>query len=144
MYYYVGANVSICAHDVLVAGRSTRHHTPPRTSYCWIPSTLDLQYNVFRQTQHIRHFLRGKSPIVSSFSFLLSFLDLSQVTTRYVDLQPVGMGSSFLLFLFLYSVFLPLDTGAFGLVWYAFSFLAGLSPPTLYQRIHPAVLRKIN
>jgi len=28
-------------------------------------------------------------------SFLVSFLNLSQVTTRYVDLQPVGMGPSF-------------------------------------------------
>jgi hypothetical protein len=58
--YYVGARVNVCGHDVLVAGRSTRHLTPPRTPYCWIPSPLDLKYNVFRQTQHIRHIVRGK------------------------------------------------------------------------------------
>ena len=69
---------------------------------------------------------------------LLSFLShcsshsyLSQVTTRYVDLQPVGMGPSFSS-LSLSGAFLPLNTGAFGLVWYAFSFPGLVSFRQLY------------
>jgi len=46
--------------------------------------------NVLCQTQHLRHFLRGR--LFFSFSFIS--LTRSQVTTRYVDLQPVGMGAS--------------------------------------------------
>jgi serine/threonine protein kinase len=114
--------VSVCGHDVLVAGRSTRHHTPPRAPYCWIPSPLDLQYNVFRQTQHIRHFVRGKSPdFLHSSSHSSVYL---QVTTRYVDLQPVGMGPSFSSHFISLGFVSLLNAGAFGLVWYALSFLA--------------------
>ena len=50
--------------------------------------------HVVCQTQHLRYFLRGLH--FSSFSSFPSSLSLPdpQVTTRYVDLQPVGMGAS--------------------------------------------------
>src|SRR6266404_3194475 len=87
----------VCGHDVLVVGRSTRHHTPPPTPYYWVPFPLSLKHkrNVLCQTQHIWHILRGLiTPLLVAPD---SFLDQSipQVTTRYVDLQPVGMGPSF-------------------------------------------------
>ena len=51
--------------------------------------SISIFNHVVRQAEHIRHFVRGAfaTSIVSRSS------SIPKVTTRYVDLQPVGMGA---------------------------------------------------
>lgn len=88
--------------------------------------------HVVCQTQHLRYFIRGPHP--SSFSSFPSSLLLPdpQVTTRYVDLQPVGMGASNLSSISSPIPLLSTFKGAFGLVWYVSPRHRppSLSPPT--------------
>ncbi|THH10396.1 hypothetical protein EW145_g1368 [Phellinidium pouzarii] len=54
------------------------------------------QIDVFRQAQHIRHFVRGaRLPRLYAWrqAQTTHFSYPPQVTTRYIDLQPVGMGA---------------------------------------------------